>query len=76
MKDVKKLFGSDYRMPTVEEMEAAPKMTLEELFADLEKKYPPRKKAPSNAQAVHQVRRELQKIQGQLDRIEKKLVGL
>ena len=76
MKDVKKLFGPDYRMPSDEELERAPRISLAEVFAGLEKKYPPRKKVSGKSKAVGQVRRELQKIQGQLNRIEKRLVKL
>ncbi|MFT3879280.1 MAG: hypothetical protein QM703_06430 [Gemmatales bacterium] len=76
MKDVKKLFGPNYRMPSDAELEAVPMLSLGEVFADLEKKHPPRKKASSKSKAVSEVRRELQKIQGQLNRIEKRLVKL
>ncbi len=75
-KDLKKLFGADYRTPSDAELLQSPMVTLDEVFSGLVKKYPPRKKVTLHSQELGRVRRELQKIYGQLSRIEKRLINL
>lgn len=75
MKDVKKLFGPDYSMPTDEEMLAAKPLELHEILTELKQRTSSPGKKLNSTNELAKVRRELQKLLGRLEKIEKNLIA-
>jgi hypothetical protein len=78
MSDLKKLFGPDYRMPTDEEMISAASskhVGLQEILTELKQQPLTQEKKRKPTQELTQVRRELQKLLGRLEKIEKNLIA-
>lgn len=77
MRDMKKLFGKDFQMPSDEEMLACARKPVElsDILKSLKKQPASTIVKTNSTQELARVRRELQKLMGRIEKIEKNLIA-